>query len=121
MTGMPPATAASYFSGTPAVSAASASSSPWWASIALFAVTNGLPCASVARASASAGPSLPPISSTTTSTSSRAASCVASSTQANARQVDAAVAAAVARGDGGDDDRPAGAALDQRGIGVEQA
>ena len=43
MTGMPPATAASKASGTLRCSAHAASSAPWTASSALFAVTTGLP------------------------------------------------------------------------------
>src|ERR671910_691651 len=79
--GMPPATAASNPIVTPFASARRASSAPWWASRALFAVTTGLPAPSAAWHSASAGPSAPPISSTTTSTSGSAASAMASSYQ----------------------------------------
>src|SRR5918996_862632 len=79
--GMPPATAASKPIVTWFASARRASSAPWWASRALFAVTTGLPAPSAAWHSANAGPSAPPISSTTTSTSGSAASASASSYQ----------------------------------------
>ena len=81
ITGMPPATAASNASGTPRSSAAAASAAPCTASIALLAVTTGLPAASAACTRARAGPSDPPINSTTTSAAGSAASATGSSYQ----------------------------------------
>ena len=71
ISGMPPATDASNSRSTPAVSAASNSSSPKLASSSLFAVTTGLPAFSAARIRLRAG-STPPIISTMTSTSGSA-------------------------------------------------
>ena len=65
--GMPPATDASNSRSTPAVSAASKSSSPKFASSSLFAVTTGLADFNAARIRPRAG-STPPMTSTTTST-----------------------------------------------------
>ena len=66
MMGMPPATAASKPTATPARRAASKISLPWWAISALLAVTTCLPALMAASTSARAG-SMPPISSATMS------------------------------------------------------
>ena len=73
ITGIPPATAASYFKIQLFFSANSASSTPCFAKSALFAVTICFLFANAARTNSNAVPSAPPISSTTTSTSSASA------------------------------------------------
>src|SRR6266566_2941416 len=81
MTGMPPATAASKASATPAFSASAASRVPCSAINALLAVTTCFLCLSALSITLSATPSAPPISSTTTSISGSAAIATASSYQ----------------------------------------
>src|ERR1051325_1189495 len=81
MTGMPPATAASKASATPAFSASAARRVPCSAISALLAVTTCFLCLSALSITSSATPSAPPISSTTTSISGSAAIATASSYQ----------------------------------------
>src|SRR4051794_32733193 len=84
MIGMPPATAASKASATPASSARRARRSPCFAISALLAVTTCLPRASAVSTTSSATPSAPPISSTTAPISGSAAIAAASSYQRTA-------------------------------------
>jgi hypothetical protein len=84
----------------------------------LFAVTNDLPAPSVERASVSAGPSDPPISSTTTSTSACCASAIVD--PGEPRQIDAAILVAVACRYRDDLDRATGPSGDQLAVRVEQ-
>src|SRR3954447_25121370 len=84
MIGMPPATAASKASATPASSAHLARPKPCLAISALLAVTTCLPRASAVSTTSSATPSAPPINSTTASTSESPAIAAASSYQRTA-------------------------------------
>ena len=120
ITGMPPATAASNASGTPRSSAAAASAAPCTASIALLAVTTGLPAAMRRLHQRARRPvrTTDQFHDHIDRRIGRQRHRVLVPAQAGQRH--AAVSRAVAGGHRGDGDRPAGARGDDVGVVAQQ-
>ena len=121
MSGMPPATDASNSRSTPAVSAASNSSSPKFASSSLFAVTTGLPDFSAVEDQAAGGLDAADDLDHDVDRRDRSTTASASLVSTPARELDVALLGHVVHGDPRHLELHTGALRDEVGVDVEQA